>query len=211
MTLARRGKRRRAEAPRSLFPTRSVLLDACALIRLHKCDALESLEETITFLAAAHAHGEFRRRRAAGARPAGAPACREAPHTSGSPEWDHFTLIRRGFSTVDLGELGEDESIAVALAEADRGNQVPIVTYDDGAARKARGLGIAIVSFLETLAWIMTCGLLTEEQAVEIEERAAARDGWRRPQGQVGPRTDLVRLLPEALESAPRATRRPRR
>lgn len=205
--MARRDKRRRAEAPRSLFPTRSVLLDACALIRLHKCDALELLEATITFLAAAHAHGEF-----AADGPRARALLERLPVekrsiTSGSREWEHFTLIRKGFSTVDLGE---DESMAVALAEADRGSQVPIVTYDDGATRKAHGLGIVTVSFLETLAWMVSCGLLTEEQAIEIEARAAARDGWRRPQ-QVAPWADLVRRLPEALESAPRATRRRRR
>jgi hypothetical protein len=181
-----------------------VLLDACALIRLYKCDALDLLRETIELLAAAHAHGEFA---------ASGPSARAAlerlrvqkrPVIPGSKEWNHFVQIRKGFSTVDLGE---DESLAVALAEADRGNQVPIVTYDDEATRKARGLGTATVSFLETLAWMLTCELITEEQANEIEARAAARDGWRRPPVHVGTLADLVLPLREMLESALRATK----
>lgn len=210
--MARKVRGRRADAPRSRFPARSVLLDACALIRLHKCEALGLLERTVPLLAAAHAHGEFA---------VSGPSARAALErlrvqkrsvTSGSREWWHFALIREGFSTVDLGE---DESLAVALAEADRGNQVPLVTYDDGAARKARGLGIATVSFLETLAWMHACGLITEEQAAEIEARAAARDGWRRPPGHTAPWAELVRPLREALEALdaarPGAVKRRRR
>ena len=207
--MARKARDRRAEAPRSRFPARSALLDACALIRLHKCEALGLLERTITLLVAAHAHGEFA---------VSGPSARAALErlrvqkrsvTAGSREWWHFALIRKGFSTVDLGE---DESLAVALAEADRGNQVPVVTYDDEAARKARGLGIATVSFLETLAWMHACGLITEEQAAEIEARAAARDGWRRPPGHTARWAELVLPLREALEAAPpRAAKRGRR
>ena len=144
--MARKGERPRTESSRSRFPTRSVLLDACVLIRLHKCEALGLLERTIAFLVAAHAYGEFA---------AGGPSARAALDrlrverryiTSGSKEWGHFSRIRSEFSTVDLGE---DESIAVALAEADRGNQVPIVTYDEEATKKARSLGLAAMSFLE--------------------------------------------------------------
>lgn len=129
--------------------------------------------------------------------------------TVGSREWDHFVLIRKGFSTVDLGE---DESIAIALAEADRGTQIPIVTYDAEAAKKARGLGIATVSFLETLAWMHHCGLITEAQAAEIEARATAQDGWRRPAGHVAAWTELVQPLRDALEAGARVPKRkPRR
>jgi hypothetical protein len=206
--LARKDNRSRAEAPRSRFPARSVLLDACALIRLYKCDALGVLERTIVFLAAAHAHGEFA---------ASGPAARamlerlriqKRSIVPGSKEWSHFARIRRGFSTVDLGE---DESLAVALAEAERGNPVPIVTYDRGATKKARSFGIAIVSFLETLAWMLTCGLITAEQAIEIEARAAARDGWTRPPEHAGSPAELMLPGRETLEAALQAAKRKRR
>jgi hypothetical protein len=94
--LARKARERRSEAPRSRFPARAVLLDACALIRLHKCEALGLLERTITLLAAAHAHGEFA---------LSGPSARAALErlrvqkrsiTSGSREWWHFALIRKG-------------------------------------------------------------------------------------------------------------------
>ena len=206
--MARKHKRPRAEAPRSRFPTRSVLLDACALIRLYKCDALGLLERTIVLLVGAHAYGEFALSGPAARALLERLRIQKRSIVPGSREWSHFALIRKGFSTVDLGE---DESLAVALAEADRGNQVPIVTYDDAAAKKARSLGLATVSFLETLAWMHTCGLITEEQAAEIEARAAARDGWKRPLGPAVPLEDLVSLLRDALASAPEAAPRKRR
>lgn len=181
--------------PRSRFPARSVLLDACALIRLYKCDALDLLVGTVRFVVAEHAHGEF-----AASGPSARAALRRLrvePRSiiPGTPEWDHFARVRVEFSTVDLGE---DQSIAIALAEADLGNPMPIVTYDGGAAKKARGLGVATISFPETLAWMRSCGLLTEEQAAEIEARAAARDGWRPPAQVVLPAT-LIAQLHEAL------------
>ncbi|HSK02861.1 MAG TPA: hypothetical protein VK932_16530 [Kofleriaceae bacterium] len=175
------------------------LLDACVLIRLYKCDALDLLARTIALAAAEHAHGEFA---------VGGPSTRAAldrlrvekrPILPGSKEWNHFVRIRSEFSTVDLGE---DQSIAVALAEAERDNHVPIVTYDEGATRKARSFGVATVSFLETLAWLVTCELITVEQASELEARAAARDGWRRPPAQAGALADLVEPLRGALEAA---------
>jgi hypothetical protein len=184
------------------------LLDACALIRLYKCDALELLERTVPLLVATHAHGEFA---------ASGPAARallerlrveKRPVIPGGAEWSHFARIRSEFSTVDLGE---DESIAVALAEADRDRPIPIVTYDEKAARKARSLEIVTISFLETLAWMRACELITEEQATEIEARAATRDGWRRPRDHVGPLTNLLPTLREALDSALQAAKRKRR
>ena len=48
---------------------------------------------------------------------------------------------------------------------------------------------------------MLTCGLINEEQATEIEARAAARDGWKRPPAHPGPWTELVLPLREALAS----------
>lgn len=144
-------------------------------------------------------------RACAGEFAAGGPSARAAldrlgstrrPVVVGSPEWDQLTRIRDEFSTVDLGE---DESIAIALAEARRGNVVPFVTYDQGATLKAHGLGVATVSFLETLAWLIHCGLIDEGEAADLEQRATARDGWKRPPGNGGPVAEQVATLTGAL------------
>lgn len=186
-------------ARRSRFPARAALLDACALIRLYKCEALGLLVNTIDFAVAEYAYGEF----AAGGPSAKAAlvdlAVKKRPIVPGSPEWKHFALVRGEFSTVDLGE---DQSIAIALAEADRDNPMPIVTYDNGAEKKAHGFGVATVSFLETLAWLVSCGLLAVEEAEDLEQRAVARDGWRRSAGQAGSLAAQVSSLCEVLGSA---------
>ena len=205
-------KAKRDAPRRSRFPARSALLDACVLIRLHKCDALSLLANTIDFIVAEHAYGEF----AAGGPSAKAALARLAikkrPIVPGSSEWKHFALIRGEFSTVDLGE---DQSIAIALAEADRDHPTPIVTYDDRAEAKAHRYGVVTVSFLGTLAWLVSCGLISVEDAEGLEERAAAQDGWKRPAAQAGPlSTQVERLcaaLAPALEVAKKQRRRPRK
>jgi predicted nucleic acid-binding protein len=178
------------------------------LIRLHKCEALHLLADTIDFPVAEHAYGEF----AAGGPSAKAALARLAvkkrPIVPGSPEWKHFALVRGEFSTVDLGE---DQSIAIALAEVARDNPMPIVTYDDGAEKKARSFGVATVSFLGTLAWLVSCGLISVPDAEDLEDRAAARDGWRRPAAQTGPLAAQVESLCDALVPALEAGRKRKR
>ncbi len=192
--MPRSGKR--GQARRSRFPARGALLDACALIRLHKCDVLDRLAGTIDFAVAEHAYGEF----AAGGPSAKAALARLAmvkrPIIPGSPEWKHFARVRDGFSTVDLGE---DQSIAIALAEADRRNPMPIVTYDNGAAKKAQLYGVASVPFLATLAWLVSCGVISVQEADDVEARATARDGWTRPAAQAGPLAAQIESLCNAL------------
>jgi predicted nucleic acid-binding protein len=169
------------------------------LIRLHKCEALDKLTNTLHFLVAEHAHEEFS---ASGPSARAALERLQASKRSiipGSPEWKNFSLIRNSFSTVDLGE---DQSIALALTEADRGKQTPLVTYDYGAEKKANALGVITISFLETLAWLMSCKKISLQEAEKIEARATARDGWRRPIHQVGPLGDLVDGLCRSLSSS---------
>lgn len=197
---------KRGQARHSRFPARAALLDACALIRLHKCEALDLLAGTIDFGVAEHAYGEF----AAGGPSAKAALARLAmvkrPIMPGSPEWRYFARVREGFSTVDLGE---DQSIAIALAEADRRNPMPIVTYDNGAARKAQQHGVASVSFLATLAWLVSCGVISVQEAEDLEARATARDGWARPAAQAGPLAAQIESLCNALGSALNAVKPP--
>lgn len=168
--MARRSKNRHAP-PRSRFPARAVLLDASALIRLYKCESLELLTNTVKLAAAEHVHGEFEAGGPAQRAALGRLAVSKRSIVPGSPEWKHFVLVRKGFSTVDLGE---DQSIAIALAEAERDTPMPIVCYDYGAVRKAHELNVATVSFLATLAWLISCGRLSLEHAEELEERATA-------------------------------------
>ncbi len=66
------------------------------------------------------------------------------------------------------------------------------------------------MSFLETLAWMVTCELITVDQASELEARAAARDGWRRPPEHAGPLAELVEPLRGALDAALQAAMRGR-
>ncbi len=93
--------------------------------------------------------------------------------------WDHFSRIRGGrFSTKDLGEA---ESLAVCLDEQARGRCLPFVTYDNAAAKEAAGVGVVTLDFLDTLAWLVGCGVLDADRANAIERAATPFDGWRRP------------------------------
>jgi hypothetical protein len=62
--------------------------------------------------------------------------------------------------------------------------------------------GVATVSFLGTLAWLVSCGLISVQEAEDLEERAAPRDGWRRPAAQAGPLVGQVESLCDALGPA---------
>jgi hypothetical protein len=92
---------------------------------------------------------------------------------------------------------------------------MPIVTYDNGAANKAQQYGVASVSFLATLAWLVACGLISLQEAEDLEVRATARDGWVRPAAQAGPLAAQIESLCSALGAALNAVkpagRKPRR
>lgn len=51
---------------------------------------------------------------------------------------------------------------------------------------------------LDTLAWLVGCGALTEERADEIDTLAAAVDGWKRPAGYTG----SIQIVREARQAA---------
>ncbi len=166
------------------FPTRGVLLDNSALVRLWKCEALEALGGSVPLHAAGHILKEFK---------AQGPAERAAierlapkPHRVGpsTPYWDAFATIRGGRPSTR--DLGEDESLAVAVTAFGRGELFPFVTYDRGAADDAARLGVVTLDFLDTLAWLVHCGRLTAEQADAIEADARVEDGWRPPVGYTG-------------------------
>jgi hypothetical protein len=166
------------------FPAAGVLLDNSAIVRLHKCEALDVLAGTVRLHVAGqvakefHAQGPAERATLAGL---GVEIHRVRP---GGAAWSAFCTLRGGrFATRDLGE---DESIAVALAEAERGELLPFVTYDRLATSRSGGAGVVTLDFLDTLAWLVGCGVVTAQQADEIESLASVVDGWRRPAGYAG-------------------------
>ncbi len=195
-------------APRSraVFPTRVALLDACILVRMHKCNALDRLEGALDFVTAEQVHGEFS---------AGGPSARAALEAldvdkrsivPGSPEWVQFARVRdaKEFSTVDLGE---DQSIALSLAEQQRGRVVPIATDDAAATRKAAQFGVVTGSFLDILVWLIACSRISNTEAEQLEQVAAVRDGWKRPPAYPGPLEPLVAPLCAELTARVEAAR----
>lgn len=166
------------------FPTSGVLLDNSALVRLWKCETLDVLGGTVGLHAAGQVAKEFK---------AQGPAERAAfdrlgiqSHgiRLGTREYEHFCLIQdQKHST---RHLGEKESLAVALARSEQGELLPFVTYDRGATSDAVLAGIVTLDFLDTLAWLVGCGVLTAERADEIEALATPLDGWKRPVGYTG-------------------------
>jgi hypothetical protein len=129
------------------FPADGVVLDACVLFRLDKCQVLPRLKGLTTLHVTTQVHEEFGRD---GPRQRGLlNTLRPLKHSviPGTPSWDEFTLLRGGkFSNQDLGE---DESLAVCLAEADRDRFLPLVTFDSRAANKAREAGVPVIDFHE--------------------------------------------------------------
>lgn len=187
----------------SRFPTAGVLLDNSALVRLHKCEALDVLAGTVRLHAAGHVVKEFHAQ-GPGERAALA-ALRVTSHgvRPGVAAWDAFCSIRGGrYATRDLGE---DESLAVALTKAAEGELLPFVTYDRLATSRSGEMGVVTLDFLDTLAWLVGCGAVTEERADEIEGLAAAVDGWKRPTGYTGSiRTVLVARQAAVVERVQR-------
>ena len=135
------------------FPTPGVLLDNSALVRLHKCDALGALGRTLRLFAAGQVLREFRKQGPAERAALNGLGVEPRLVIPGTRAWAHFTTLRGAqFSTRDLGE---DESIAIALAAAEDGEWLPFVTYDRPATRDARESGVVTLDFLDTLAWLV--------------------------------------------------------
>jgi len=154
------------------------MLDASVLFRLFKCDAIMALDAGLELHVATQVHNEFSK---------GGPAERSIlkklkviPHqvVPGTREWETFCLIRQRFSTRDLGE---DESLAVCLAEASRGHLLPFVTFDGKGTADANSQGVVTLGFLELLSWLVELGSLTLTEADTLEELAIVRNGWKRP------------------------------
>lgn len=173
-----------------------MLVDASALFRFHKCDGLAKLP-SIRLVVSDYVHGEFSR---------GGPSERAAlrrlaavqhPIHTGSPEWSRFAQLRSRMGTKDIGE---DASLAIALEQASRGHVLPLVVYDVHAAKKAAALGVPTISFLETLAWLVACDVLTVEEAEALERLASVRDGWKRQTDQAAPLASQLDALVGALQ-----------
>ncbi len=166
------------------FPAAGALLDNSALVRLWKCEALDVLAGTVALHVAGQVAREFRAQgpaeRAALDR-LGVIAHRVAP---GQSTWDTFCRLRGG--QCSTRDLGEDESLAVALTMAEGGTLLPFVTYDCGASSDAIREGVVILDFLDTLAWLVGCGVLSAERADALEQDAGSVDGWKRPPGYTG-------------------------
>lgn len=181
------------------FPARAVMLDASVVLRFYKCGVLPPpkggiewcslLKGKIDLWMAGQVAKEIRKR----------PGSRSALEsldvqvkgvTLGSVEWEHFSRLRGGTSSNQ--DLGEVESVALCLAHGERGVTLPFLTCDIKAGQLARQQGVVVVDFLDTLAWLLSCGVLGEAEAEQLEEKAQARDGWRRPQGVTGELSALV-------------------
>ncbi|MFS8067118.1 MAG: hypothetical protein ACMG6S_12170 [Byssovorax sp.] len=153
-------------------------------MRLWKCGALAELAGTVRLHVAGQVAKEFQ---------AQGPSERAAlvglgatTHgvRPGTPAWEQLCLLRAG--RCSTRDLGEDESLAVALTQIAQGEWLPFVTYDRQATRITTDLGVVALDFLDTLAWLVGCGVVTAERGDEIEALASMVDGWRRPAGYAG-------------------------
>ena len=186
------------------FPAPGILVDACGLLRLHKCGALGLLGKINTVHVADQVHSEFSRRGAAQKAALAALSPTKHTVTPGNSYWDAFCRIRG--SMLGTQDLGEQESIAVCVGEAQAGRLLPFVSYDRGAARIAVQNGVVVVDFLATLAWAVEVGAATAERADAIEDLAQSVNGWKRPPGYAGSietcRAQLVAQTRTALLAA---------
>ena len=169
-------------------------------MRLFKCGSVSALKGFTSLHIAAHVETELGRaghsQRTALAR----LGAIKHPVVPGSAEWDAFCVLRGGeFSTADLGE---DESLAICLAEARKGRFLPLVTFDRGAAKKAIANGVPTLDFLALLSWLVACGKLTSEEADAIEASASALNGWKRPAGYNGGLASVAVALRDATGTA---------
>ncbi len=179
--------------PLRSFPADGVMLDACTLIRLYKCGALERLKGLTTLHVTSQVCKEFEKD------PGQRSALRRLritkhPLRVGTAAWEVFCQVRGGlFSHQDMGE---DESLAICVTEAQKDRLLPLVTFDKGAAGKAVRFGVPTMDFLSLLSWLVACGSLSYEEADALEALAAQRNGWKRPsfyQGGLEPHAEALR------------------
>ena len=172
------------------FPAPELVVDACALVRAYKCGFIERLGR----LGKLHVTGQVVAEMNKGG-PGQKAALRKVrvirrSITPGTAEWEAFATVRGG--RFGVGDLGEDESIAVCLAEAGKGKRLPLMTFDHSANRRALGFGIVTIDFLTTLSWLVRCGGYTVEEADALELRASQVNGWRRPKTYAGTLESIV-------------------
>jgi hypothetical protein len=154
------------------------------MVRLRKCNALHFLEGTVRLHVTRQVAEEFQAQgpneRAAFIR----LGVTKHGIRLGTRVWELFCQLRGGeYSTRDLGEY---ESLAVALARAEEGEFLPFITYDRPATKQADDSRVVTLDFLDTLAWLVGCGVLTAPEADEIEGLASIEDGWKRPADYAG-------------------------
>src|SRR4051812_42026979 len=103
-------------SPTNEFPSSGLVVDANVLVRAYKCDFLDALPKLARLYATGHVRTEFNR--GGPGQKAAFRAARIDCHAvvPGSREWTELSLVRGG--TFGVRDLGEDESIALCLAEA---------------------------------------------------------------------------------------------
>jgi hypothetical protein len=200
-------------AARLRLPVDGLVLDACSIIRLYNCGALQRLDGLAPLHVAMHVQGEASRGGPAQKSALSALGCTKHAIAPGTPEWDALCGIRGAkYSTTGLGE---DESIAVCLAEARRGRVLPLVTFDRSAAMRAEQQGVVTMGFLALLTWMVGSELLTLEEADSLEACAREVNGWKRPPGYDGSleghADELRKITGKAIEAWRRRVKRQRK
>jgi predicted nucleic acid-binding protein len=165
------------------FPTERCLVDASALVRFFKCGAIDLLARTSRVVIAGQVAREFKRR--PGQRTALAVLGVEVRSVKlGSGAYEQFCRLRG--ATATTRDLGEDETIALALDARARGEALPVVIFDDRAGRDAVAEGLTVLDFLDTVSWLVGCGLIAPGDADALVQRAGPLDGFRPPPGYGG-------------------------
>jgi predicted nucleic acid-binding protein len=166
------------------FPARRCLVDSSIIIRFFKCGRLDALKSRdVRVVVAGQVRREIRRDTTLRDQfeQLGAELVSIRP---GGPEWDTYsTLIGAGATNNDRGEL---ESIAVALTAGAADARLPFLCCDNKALKKSIRRGLVTLDFLDTLAWLVACGVLGVGDADAIELRAREVDGWQPPEGYAG-------------------------
>jgi predicted nucleic acid-binding protein len=131
------------------FPTQRCLVDASAVVRFYKCGALDLLMRTRRVVLSGQVARELKKRPDQRARLDELGAEIRLVRL-GSSAWDHFARLRGGVATTR--DLGEDETLALALDARAKGEELPLVVFDYAAGRRAQGEGLVTLDFLDTLS-----------------------------------------------------------
>ncbi len=192
---------------RKSLSTSGLLVDASTIIRLSKCDVLHVLTAIgPKIVVADQVDVEIRRDTEDAARIKQALAYKVEPVRIGSAAYDAYCRLGGadvGNGTQDMGEL---ESVALAVAARDAGNVVPFATTDTGAARIATLEKVVVLDFRDVLSLAWNGAAIDAEEAARIEARATVTNGWKPPAGESpdmavhGP--VRVRAITEAIAAA---------